>query len=427
MKKIIRFVGIIAVFALFGITANASAYKDTLRIGLSYGTTAAQTASFVSSSDINVYDGVTNAYIATIPPHAILDVSSVNGSLSSNYFSSGSCIKIESATNIMYNNKEYKGAFELRGSFNNLTVINIINTEDYVASVLGKEMSASWPLEALKAQAVCARNYALTIGNKHANSGFDLCSTIDCQVYGGVSSEAQTTRQAAEQTRGVTVTYNGKVVPLYYFSCDGGNTESSENVWVSKEGYLRGKKDIYENPEYATRYNWTKTYTKNEIEEILLSKDINIGELLDITVDEINENQSVMKLTFVGSMGSKTITKSQARTTLSLNSQSYTVQKNSNSFNVESAKKETYFVLTRDGMVLVEEPVNYLTDSGMQQFEYTPVVTKPYAYDSYTFTGHGWGHRIGMSQWGAYSMAKLGFTYKDILNFYFTDIIISEN
>ncbi|MGM9551446.1 MAG: SpoIID/LytB domain-containing protein [Clostridia bacterium] len=425
MKRVTAVVIAIIMILSIGVSTEASDYKETLRIGLNYGESALSNATFYSQSDINVYDGVYYSYITTIPAYTNVNITALNGLVTSDYFSGSNVIRLESDSVMKYNNKGYKGVFEIRNQNNLLTVINIVNTEDYVASVLGKEMSASWPIEALKAQAVCARNYAFTIRNKHTGNGFDLCATIDCQVYGGVESEAESTRKAAEETKGVTVLYNGRIVPLYYFSCDGGYTEDSENVWVSSEGYLRGKQDIYESPQYATKYNWSKSYTKTEIEQILASKGINIGNLLDITIDEVSANQSVMKMTFVGTLGNKTITKSQARTTLSLNSQTYTIEKSSNSLFQQNSVAESYYVLSSSGVSFVERPESYLTSTGIKFFSYPPILTNTEGYDQYTFNGHGWGHRVGMSQWGAYSMAKMGYTYKDILNFYFTDITIN--
>lgn len=431
MKKLPVILAVLIAFMNMSFTANAqSVYKDTLRVGISY--LSAQEGWFFSESEINIVDADYLSYITTIPANTKFRIYTENGAVASDYFAPVTgAIRLDSTTPVSFNNSAYRGSFEVKNYNDTLTVINIVNTEEYLASVLGKEMSASWPIEALKAQAVCARNYAVTTAGKHSAYGFDICATIDCQVYGGIASEAESTRRAVEETRGVVVKYDGKVVPLYYFSCDGGYTEDSENVWPNALGYLRGKQDIYESPDYATYYNWTTTLTKTEIEDILYKKNINVGELLDIRIDEVSDNKGVTKLTFVGTLGEKSVTKTSTRTTLGLKSQAYTIEKKLPETTPVREETETRLqnVLTGEGVFLVTNPMYVLTQNGLETIQYKTleIAEQPTAYESYTFKGHGWGHLVGMSQWGAYSMAKMGYTYQDILNFYYTDIVIEYN
>lgn len=404
-------------------------YKDTLKIGLSYASSAE--GWFYSESDIEITDAYYMSQITTVPANTRFRIYAKDGAIVSDYFYPVlNELVLDSATPIYFNNSAYRGSFRLKNYKNTLTVINVVNTEDYLASVLGREMSASWPIEALKAQAVCARNYAVT-STKHSTYGFDLCSTVDCQVYGGIASEAERTRRAVQETKGVVVTYEDKVVSLYYFSCDGGYTEDSENVWTNALGYLRGKQDIYENPEYISLYNWSKTYTKAEIETILTNKGVSIGELKDIRIDAVSDNNGVIQMTFIGSAGEHTVKKSGTRTFLSLNSQAYTIEKHLPEAASGRIETETVSmkVLTDKGIESVTNPMYVLTANGLEKIEYGTYEVKEEAsaYASYTFNGHGWGHLVGMSQWGAYCMAKQGYTYKDILNFYFTDIVIEEH
>ena len=154
-----------------------------------------------------------------------------------------------------------------------------------------------------------------------------------------------------------------------------------------------------------------------------------VGELCDIRIDQLSDNNGVIKLTFVGTMGEKTVTKTQTRTVLSLNSQAYTIQKNTNAPIInETPEIVTQNILTADGVVTVTNPTYAMTGDGVKEIPYGTVIVQEESeyYDSYTFNGHGWGHLVGMSQWGAFSMAVEGYTYKDILNFYFTDIDIVE-
>lgn len=427
----------ITVFSLSSCADAAEGYLETLRVGLSFASTAKSEAGFSSEADINVFDKNTMAMLGTIPAGMSATVRTDGTSLMADgIFTGQDAVVLNSTSPIAYNGTKYRGSFELLVKDGKITVINIVGMEEYLASLLGKEMSSSWPIEALKAQAVCARNYASTIVGKHAAYGFDICSTAECQVYGGMSSESEKTRQAANETQGVVVKYNGKIVPLYYFSCDGGYTENSENVWISAEGYLRGKKDIYEDPASATLYNWTVTMTKEEIESELRKKNIDIGELVDIVVNEVSENNGVLSITFVGTKDSKTVTKTQTRTVLSLNSQAYTIEKlegtivNAESVTLSDIVPEAKFVLTGEGLQQTNGEVYRITENGIEKitFEEEPEAEggTTAMYQTYIFNGHGWGHLVGMSQWGAYSMAQKGMSYQDILNFYFTDIEITQ-
>lgn len=437
MKKFAFILAILIIFTSIPFSVNAEdVYKETLRVGLTYASKTEEW--FYSESSIDIIDGNYMAYITTIPAKTKFRVYTYGGLLASDYFApTTGVILFESASEISVNNSPYRGKFELRNYNDKITVINIVNTEEYLYSVLGREMSSSWPIEALKTQAVCARNYALTIGGKHSQYGFDICDDTHCQVYSGMSSEADSTIQAVEATRGVLVTYQGKVVSLYYYSCNGGYSESSENVWVSPLGYLRGKKDEYEGQgieisSYWEKANWSVTFTKEEIETILNNKGMGVGEIVDIRIDKVSENNGVTELTFVGTMGEKTVKKSSARTTLSLNSQAFTIQKHATGQvpTKEVPNTNTWTVWTADGIEEVVNPKYVLTANGIEEIDHGTVqvpVDDNTSYAAYTFSGHGWGHLVGMSQWGAYSMARMGFTYQDILNYYYTDIEIQYN
>ena len=124
----------------------------------------------------------------------------------------------------------YNGAFEFRRlSGGDITFLNTLPLSDYLKGVLPYEMNGDWPLEALKAQALCARSYVLYNLGRHSN--YDICNSTHCQVYYGTAKETELVRQAVEETKNEVVTYQGKVVSTYYFSSSGGYTESAKNVW----------------------------------------------------------------------------------------------------------------------------------------------------------------------------------------------------
>ncbi len=415
----------------------ADDYSTYVRVGLKYGGSAVQTASFSSRADISVIDKASMAVMANIPANTAVTVTSYGGAMQAEgyFIASSNTVILESSDIISYDGAKYRGTFELICGGDKMTVINTVTMADYLSSLLGKEMSASWPKEALKAQAVCARNYVLANSGKHQKYGFEVCASTDCQVYGGVASEAASTRAAVNETNGVKVKYQGRTVSLLYFSCDGGYTEDSENVWTNEVGYMRGKKDIYENPEYATRYNWEKVMTRAEAEQKLRNHGINVGELIDITIDEVSDNNGVIAMTFVGTEKSETVRKEKTRTVLGLNSQAFVIEKPESAMPAPAEPeaedidilKGPYFVLSADGVEKIEStPIYRLTSDGTEEVETedeSVVHTEEREpCESYTFVGHGWGHLVGMSQWGAYSMAMKGYSYEDILKFYYTDI-----
>ena len=199
----------------------------------------------------------------------------------------------------------YYGGFQYhREGGGDLIVYNLVDIEDYVKGVIPYEMSNSWPIEALKAQAVCARTYAMA-SRKH--SGFDLCTTECCQVYRGVGLANDTTDAAVDQTAGQYITYNGELCVTYYSSSDGGATENSENVWNEAVGYLKGVIDPYEADiaDSVSNYYWTVTYSPSEITTRLRNKGYNCGTIVSMTVSQYTDVGNVYKVTLTDSNGVK--------------------------------------------------------------------------------------------------------------------------
>ena len=152
-------------------------------------------------------------------------------------------------------NGTYRGALEFRGgTFGGVNSINALPVDDYVKGVVPHEVPASWPLEALKAQAVAARSYALT--TTKAGAGFDQYPDTRSQVYGGAAAEQPSTNLAVEQTAGQLVTYAGTPVTTYYFSTSGGRTEDVENTTLGTEPkpWLRSVEDEYDN--VSPKHRW---------------------------------------------------------------------------------------------------------------------------------------------------------------------------
>ena len=252
----------------------------------------------------------------------------------------------------------YYGDFQFtRLTGDKLTVVNFIGLEDYTKGVLANEMGADWPLEALKAQAVLARTYAVANQNKFRAYGFDLSPDTKSQVYNGLHDATDQTNQAVDETAGKFVRYQGAVCAVYYFAADGGATEDSENVWSDTVvPYLRAVQDPYEADIDFYCKSWSMTVPKSRTGEVKTTK-TPIGNIQTVTV------------------GGKTYTKDNVREFLTSIGARYTSR---------------HFTVTEQG-------------------------------DNYLISGGGYGHNLGMSQWGAYSMAKIhNMTYDQIISFYFT-------
>ena len=324
----------------------------------------------------------------------------------------------------------YYGDFQYqRRSGGNLTVVNFVPMEDYVNCVISREMSNSWPLEALKAQAVCARTYAAMNRNKHSSNGFDVCGSTDCQVYFGTAWTGTNTARAAEETAGKHVWYGGSMAQTFYFSCDGGATESVGNVWRSDVDmpYLKGVVDPYEADvaSQIEKYTSTVTFTKRELKELLHSKNYMCADVVDFRVTETTPTGNVLTVTVFDAAGkSWSFSKEKARTFFGLRSQRYTI----------SGSGTSYYV-NKDGVLSSMSGVYAVNGSG--SVSQVPSGSMPYVVtrdgiarmegeaasgNTFTVTTYGWGHNVGMSQWGANAMARRGHTYEEILKFYFTGV-----
>ena len=260
-----------------------------------------------------------------------------------------------------------------RENNSDLTVINLLPMEKYLYGVVPREMPHSWPEEALKAQAVAARGFTVASLNKYIEFGFNLCSTVHSQVYGGYDVEQRSTNRAVDQTKGQIITYNGHLAIPYYHSTSGGRTESSENIWTNAVPYIRGVSDKYSlNSPHS---EWEVALSKEEIESLLMKNQYHIGELENLYVAEISENGRVLSFMIEGTNGKRELIKQESRTLLGLRSSWFEVE--------YDAGNETYF-----------------------------------------FNGKGYGHGIGMSQYGAKGMADEGYHYTDILKHYYTGVRI---
>ena len=345
----------------------------------------------------------------------------------------------------------YPGGFRFeRINGGNMTVVNIVEFEDYVEGVVATEMSNGWPVEALKAQAVAARSYAVTLGTKHSSYHFDICDGVDCQAYTGQSRTGSNTKAAVEQTAGQVCLYNGKVAQTFYYSSNGGASESVSVVWGSNQAsypYLVGKVDPYEAASGAQN-DYTKTVSSGTLVAGLKNLGYNdVGSsIVRVAVTSLTDSGNPKQVTFTDSNGKQfTVNSRYVVSMLGLRSYRYGFETANGETSASggtvsasvngSAPVDIAGLYAIDGSgnaVPVSGDVYVLTGSGTAQLGQSgasggglgSLSSTTGNNGSFTFIGKGWGHNVGMSQWGAYAMAKQGYNYREILQFYYTGITV---
>ena len=341
--------------------------------------------------------------------------------------------KCVSYFNVSYrqSNRWYGGFRYERVNGGDLTVVNMVQLDDYAKGVVPHEMSDSWPLEALKAQAVAARSYALSLLNRHRSYHFDICPTTHCQAYSGLSRAGSNSDAAVDQTSGMVATYDGKYASCFYYSSNGGASESSSVVWggsQSKYPYLIGVVDPFEELVTIPGYSWTRQYTAAQLTSALNSAGYPCSTIVSAKVDAYTPTGNPQAVKFTDSKGRVYTLYAYAMvTTFGLRSYRYDFANGDSSqiiINDGTGVDSLSGLYAIDGngdVVPIPGDAYVITDSGVSQVETGGGTVTG---DVFTITGKGWGHNVGMSQYGAYSMAKQGYTYDQILKFYYTGIAV---
>jgi len=328
----------------------------------------------------------------------------------------------------------YRGMIALRVYQNRLTAINIVCPEYYLKGVIPAEMPHTWHMNALKAQTIAARTYMVrrSLQGPHAHQGFDLCDTECCQVYRGVAQEQLRTSQAVTETRGLLIFYGDQVIEAVYFSSSGGATDNSENVWVATRPYLRSVNSIAEHEPLQ----WTRTFTWAQISTLLTNAGANIGPATGMAVTQTSSSGRVQQLTIFGTTGQHVLQREGIRSFFGPQGGWLA----SRMFSIIEALPTLPTVTATNGVTTRTGPLSsfmgldsaghatpmfgaYIFDGHvLRRMEPTPAVAAGGA--GVTLTGSGWGHGVGMSQRGAEGMARLGYTYRQILQHYYTGVEI---
>lgn len=322
-----------------------------------------------------------------------------------------------------------------------IILINHIEMEHYLYGLVPKEMPYNFPLEALKAQAVAARTYANYNMDKHKSEGFNLCDTTHCQVYHGYDWENHSTNLAVDETKGLLAYYDGSPINAQYHSTSSGFTEDSMNVWGGDLPYLKSVRDEFSQDSPFS--SWSVKIDIFDLNNRLISHGINLGQLEKVEVLESSDNGNVNEIKLVGTNGEKNISGTQFRNIVGATTLKSTWF-NIVSGTLETAENQDETVYIMDGNSrLVSKNFSQLTVlDGMEKKSVSRsgvsraiskdrievLIEKESIQASYTseiiIEGNGYGHGVGMSQYGAKKMAELGYTFEDILKYYYRGIDI---
>lgn len=279
--------------------------------------------------------------------------------------------------------QKYRGIIEL-GFYDaqKLTAVNVLDMNEYLYGVVPSEMPASWSKEALKAQCVAARSYVMTKLNSHKY--YDVCDGVHCQMYLGVNNESEKVNKLVDETKDICIYYKGKPVNALFFSSSGGVTEDAQNVWSNSVEYLKSRIDTYE----KTPKIWTREFTSEQIKQLLAANKIDIGDVLGIEVVDYLPSGRANQICIIGTEGTKMLDKENIRNFFAkskggiLESRMFTIENKIESGEIDSGNFNCKII----------------------------------------FSGRGYGHGVGMSQYGAKGMAEAGFKFDDILKFYYAGV-----
>ncbi len=273
---------------------------------------------------------------------------------------------------LQYGGRSYRGRLIVKIAPAGLELINELPLEAYLYGVVPREMPPRWPLEALKAQAVAARTYAFYLKNTAGSSDYHLCATTLSQVYNGAAFETDNSNRAVDETAGQLLYYRGMPVLAYFHAHSGGMTEDPRHVWSSPVPYLRSVDDSFSMMAPASAWNATLDY--ETIRRSLGRAGIDLGAILGLVPQEVSPSSRLVRLKIIHQGGETTLGGNEFRLMLD-----------------PKLIRSTLLTMTNNGGFV-------------------------------TFEGRGYGHGVGMSQWGAMVMAREGYTWREILKYYYPDL-----
>lgn len=330
-------------------------------------------------------------------------------------------IQSPSSSPIKINNKRYRGYLTFDTVDKQLAAINNVGLEEYLYGVVPREMPSTFSYEALKAQAVAARSYAVCSVTRNKDKSFDLYDTVSSQVYGGFDAERDNVRKAVDETRGQILLSEGKVVNATYSSSNGGYTADANDVWGAKYKYLISKEDKYSINE--PNYNWNFEINANDLINGLKKQGINVNSINQIYVKECNNSKRVKTVAIMDGAKEVLVNNNKFKNAIGANkfkSSMYTIEASGVSAATQAPENDSdgeVTVLFEDGVAI------FISSEASEKASPSPAIS---ADAKIKISGHGWGHGVGLSQWGANNMAKAGLKYDEILKFYYDGAEISN-
>lgn len=449
--KYIRLTIIVIMFTFlllpfFGSKAEAASENGYVKVGLKYGSSSVDSCTISSENGFILGNAKDRSFEEGMPLPAYTKLIAANengnivlrdeeGTLLSEDLGSAGCIMpadYEDDGLIYYENTPYRdGIMLLAKTDGTMTVINYITLEHYVYGVLNSELGYTNPIEALKAQAVAARSYGELNLGKHSALGFDLCCSTDCQVYKGYSGEHPETNEAVDKTRGEMIYYNGEPAMAFYFKNSGGYTQNAEDVWSNKTPYLKSVKD-----KYSPSYPWSACLSFDTIRTKLEAAGYDPGTIQSVSISERNSTGAVSELKITGSKSTVCLKKEKIRNVLgasviksnmfdltdSMAERNSSTWKISNGSSAISPKENTYVIGGNGNVRKLDCDTVYGYNGSLTVKLGGAVVSETVTGEAANFSGSGYGHGVGMPQDSAVEMAKQGFTYDEILEYYYTDI-----
>ena len=331
---------------------------------------------------------------------------------------------------LTFNGRAYRGTLDItRDDEGDMIVVNEVDTASYLASVIGSEEPTTWMPEALAAQAIAARTYLSRHLRKHDN--YDLEGDTRDQEYDGIAGEAESTVKAVQRTAGMIATYRGAAIEALYSANAGGITEDSENVYANALPYLRSvpspADDVAQASSWGhTSWEWTTEFTAPQLRSYIGGRGIDVGDPQRIELTSLTGTGRVLGAKIVGSNGSRDIGKDQSRYYFGLRSTLFTV---------ESRPAETEYVDASNAeRVRQLEALGATVERTLRASIKDPDIPNPrrvlgwqYRLPArFVFKGKGYGHGVGMSQWGAQGMALAGKSAEEILKHYYRGIDLTN-
>ncbi len=324
--------------------------------------------------------------------------------------------------------RKYRGSLEIsRKPDGSLLVVNTLGEQEYLYGVVPMEMSNSWAVqgfEALKAQAVAARTYLHSHYDAGMSKGYNISDSPNLdQAYAGFSVEGAASR-AVDVTAGEILVdrTSHKPINASYHSNSGGHTEDSENVWGGTDPHLRGKPDPYSLGQGFFADKWAFTASA-----IALGRPLGLGPVTNVKLEKFPSGR-VKNVVLTDATG-RTVKKTGRQFVTYYYPKGRGITDRDFLSNLFSVK----VLVQGSDTLLVPNPVESLITAGQKQLgprldlidtSVSPPNTLPSPYPVYMFSGSGWGHGVGMSQWGAYGMARKGYTYSRILEYYYSNVSI---